>query len=87
MAIKYWDFLKFPNFPIEKENQIVKLYHNSDSNYETTNLKLADFLDYDNKFNQESGIYELDKSMKYLQEKLNNAINAIVDDVEVKIEF
>ena len=40
-----------------------------------------------NKFNQEAGIYELDKSMKYLQEKLNDAINAIVDDIEVKIEF
>lgn len=87
LAIKYWDFLKFPNFPAEKENQVVKLYHNTDSNYETSNLKLDNFLDYDNKFNQEAGIYELDKSMKYLQEKLNDAINAIVDDTEVKIEF
>ena len=87
LAIKYWDFLKFPNFPIEKENQIVKFYHNPSSNYETSNLKLDDFLDYDNKFNQEAGIYELDKSLKYLQEKLNDAINAIVDDIEVKIEF
>lgn len=87
LAIKYLDFLKFPNFPIKKENQIVKLYHNSDSNYETCNLKLDNFLDYDNKFNQEAGIYELDKSMKYLQEKLNDAINAIVDNTEVKIEF
>ena len=52
LAIKYWDFLKFPNFPAEKENQVVKLYHNADSNYETSNLKLDDFLDYDNKFNQ-----------------------------------
>ena len=87
LAIKYWDFLKFPNFPTEEENQIVKLYHNIDSNYETSNLNLCDFLDYDNKFNQEAGIYELDKSMKYLQERLNDAINAIVDDTEVKIEL
>ena len=87
LAIKYWDFLKFPNFPVEKENQIVKLYHNVDSNYETSNLKLDDFLDYDNKFNQEAGIYELDKSMKYLQEKLNQTINDIVDDIKVKIQF
>lgn len=87
LAIKYWDFLKFPNFPVEKETQIVKLYHNADSNYETKNLKLNNFLDYDNNFNQEAGIYELDKSMKYLQEKLNKAINAVVDDIEVKIEF
>ena len=85
LAIKYWDFLKFPNFPSEKENQIVKLYHNANSNYETSNLKLDDFLDYDNKFNYEAGIYELDKSMKYLQEKLNQTINAIVNDIEAEI--
>ncbi|WP_294384174.1 hypothetical protein [uncultured Ruminococcus sp.] len=87
LAIKYWNFLKFPNFPVKKENQIVKLYHNASSVYKTSNLKLNDFLDYDNKFNQEAGIYELDKSMKYLQEKLSNAINAIVDDIEIKIKF
>ena len=87
LAIKYWDFLKFPNFPIEKENQIVKFYHNPTFYYETSNLKLDDFLGYDNKFNHEVGIYEIDKSMKYLQEKLNDAIDAIVNDVEVKIKF
>lgn len=87
LAIKYWNFLKFPNFPVKKENQIVKLYHNASSVYKTSNLKLNDFLDYDNKFNQEAGIYELDKSMKYLQEKLSNVINAIVDDIEIKIKF
>lgn len=48
-------------------------------------IKVKD--DFYDKFNQEAGIYELDKSMKYLQEKLNDAINAIVDDTEVKIEF
>lgn len=86
-APAYFYLAKIPNFPVEKENKIVKLYHNSDSNYVTANLKLDDFLDYDNKFNQDAGIYELDKSMKYLQEKLNDIINAIVDDVEVEIEF
>lgn len=86
-APAYFYLAKIPNFPIEKENLIVKLYHNASSVYKTSNLKLNDFLDYDNKFNQEAGIYELDKSMKYLQEKLSNAINAIVDDIEIKIKF
>ena len=86
-APAYFYLAKIPNFPIERENQIVKLYHNVDSNYEISNLNLDNFLDYDNKFNQEAGIYELDKSIKYLQEKLNQAINAIVDDLEVIIKF
>lgn len=81
------DDIPIPNFPAEKELEITKLYHNSNSIYETTDLKLDDFLNYDNNFNQEAGIYELDKTMKYLQEKLNKAINDIVDDIEVKIEF
>lgn len=87
LAIKYWNFLKFPNFPLEKEAQIVKLYYNADSNYDANNLNLNNFLNYDNKFNQEAGIYELDKSMKHLQSRLNDAINAIVNDVEVDITF
>lgn len=86
-APSYFHLAKIPNFPVEKEIKIVKLYHNSDSNYKTDGLKFENFLNYDNKFNQEAGIYELDKSMKYLQSKLDDAINAIVDNVEVDIKF
>lgn len=87
LAIKYWDFLKFPNFPINREMEIVKLYHNKDIAYSPAKCTLNDFVDYDLTFNEKAGIYELDKSLKYLQEKLNQAINDIVDDKEVKIEF
>lgn len=87
LAIKYWDFLKFPNFPDDKEAEIVKLYHNEDVAYSPERCTLNDFLDYDSAFNKEAGIYEIDKTIKYLQEKLNKAIDNIVDDNEVKIEF
>lgn len=87
LAIRYWNYLKFPNFPNEKEQQIIKLYHNPNSNYEVNDLNLNDFLKYDNKFNQDAGIYELDKSMRYLLNKLDNAINNIVDDLKVDIKF
>lgn len=86
-APAYFHLAKIPNFPIEKEAHIVKLYHNADLIYKASNLKPNDFLNYDNKFNQEAGIYELDKSMKHLQSRLNDAINAIVNDVEVDITF
>lgn len=87
LAIKYWKYLKFPNFPDDKEKEIVKLYHNSDISYDINSLELNNFIDYDNNFNKKAGIYELDKSMKHLQEKLNDAINDIVNDNEVKIKF
>lgn len=87
LAIKYWNLLKFPNFPSEKEDEITRMYYNPDIYYAASNCDIFSFLDYDNQFNKNAGIYELDKSLKYLQEKLNQAIDDIVNDKEVKIEF
>lgn len=86
-APAYFYLAKIPNFPSQKQNQIVKLYYNYTSNYETNNLKLNDFLDYDHKFNQEAGIYNLDMSIKYLRKKLDDAIECIINDEEVRIKF
>ena len=32
LAIKYWNILRFPNFPDKIENYIVRLYHNNEAN-------------------------------------------------------
>jgi hypothetical protein len=48
---------------------------------------LANFLDKDNEYNQQAGIYELDKTAKQLKEILNKAIDDIANDREVKINF
>lgn len=86
-APAYFYLAKIPNFPIEKENQIAKLYHNSASSYQTSNLNLENFVNYDNEFNQEAGIYDLDMSIKYLRKKLDDAIECIINEEEVKIKF
>lgn len=86
-APAYFYLAKIPNFPIEKENQIAKLYHNFASSYQTSNLNLENFVNYDNEFNQEAGIYDLDMSIKYLRKKLDDAIECIINDEEVKIKF
>ena len=86
MAIKYWDFLKFPNFPEDIENKISLFYYNN-KNYNVSNLTLKEFVEYDKKFNKEAGIYEIDLSLKYLQSLLDNAIKMIADDEEVKVSF
>ncbi len=87
LAIKYWGQLKFPNFPEKKEREITYLYHNATSAYIPSKCTLDTFLAYDTEFNQAAGIYELDKSMKYLQEKLSKAIENIANDISFKIEF
>ncbi|MCM1524622.1 MAG: restriction endonuclease subunit S [Ruminococcus sp.] len=86
LAIKYWDYLKFPNFPDDKIKKISKFYYSgSVCNYNTANLK--NFEEIDNNFNKNAGIFELDKTMKYFKRKLESAINDIANDKEVKIVF
>lgn len=87
LAIKYWDILKFPNFKNDKEKEIVKLYSNPEAIYNSKKWKKDSFLEKDNEFNKFAGIYEIDKSMKYLQEKLDDLINNITNDNEVMIDF
>lgn len=87
LAIKYWNLLKFPKFPFEKESEITKMYHNQDILYDTSNCDIATFHDYDNYFNENAGILELDSSMRYLKKKLNKAIDNIINNEDVIIEF
>lgn len=87
LSIKYWDNLKFPNFPDSVEKSITNLYHNSSAIYNSSSCTLDNFLAYDNQFNKDAGIYELDKSLKYLQDKLKKVIEDITNDVEINIEF
>lgn len=48
---------------------------------------MDNFLTYDDEFNSVAGIYELDKSMKYLQNKIERAIACIADDEAVDTSF
>jgi hypothetical protein len=63
------------------------LYHNADIEYKTNTFTLDNFLLEDEMYNQEAGIYELDKTAKQLKEILNKAIDNIVNDKEVEIKF
>lgn len=79
--------LIFPDFPDAKEKELVKLYYNPKAIYDTSSKGINDFDDYDDNFNKIAGIYELDKSLKYLQEKLQQALDDIANDEEVTIAF
>lgn len=87
LAIKYWEFLKFPNFPDEKEKEITKLYYNKDIKYDTSICDVHSFADYNKNFDSVAGIYNLDQAIKYLKKKLDNAIKSIINDEEVNINY
>lgn len=87
--LKIEQFLQipFPNFPETKQKEIVKLYHNDTLVYDTNKCTLDNFLQIDAKYNEKAGIYELDKTTKKLKEKLDKAIDDIVNDKQVNISF
>jgi len=87
LAQKYWEYIPFPNFPSKKQKEIATLYHNPDINYLIQNCSLDNFIEKDNEYNAQAGIYELDKTAKLLKEKLNQAIDDIVNDRQVDINF
>lgn len=85
LAMKYWDIIPFPNFPKNKQDQIVGLYHNLTVYPKHLNLK--NFLEEDRKWNEKAGIVEIDKSTKRLKKQLNNVLDKIVNDEIVNLEF
>lgn len=87
LSIKYWSIIPFPNIPDSEKKKIVNLYYVNKISYSSKHCKLEDFLKYDDEFNKNAGIYEIDLSLKYLQKLLNDAIEKISNDEEVEIIF
>ncbi|MCD9585128.1 restriction endonuclease subunit S [Tenacibaculum maritimum] len=81
------DDINIPNYPVEKQREIVKQYYNPKSIDNTSKATLINFLELDNAFNEEAGIYELDKSAKALKERLNEVIDQIANDENIEITF
>jgi len=75
--------IPIPNFPKLKQKEISLLYHNPETKYDISQINLNNFLEKDSEFNKKAGIYELDKSAKYLKSLLHNAIDKIAQDKRV----
>lgn len=86
-APSYFHLIETPLFPETIMNEVSLLYHNKKLKYDLSSSSLDNFLKIDNSFNKEAGIYELDKSIKYLRQKLDKAIDDVVHDREVEIKF
>lgn len=87
LAIKYWKYLRFPNFPEEKEKSITDLYFNNLDEYKIDSDNMENFIEFDKEYNKKAGIYELDKSKLYLQNLLDDAIEKIANDIEINEFF
>lgn len=86
LSPSYFDRIMIPNFPGNKQEEIAKMYYNK-KEYNTCDFSLDNFIQKDNDYNINAGIYELDKTAKQLKVILNNSINNIVNAKEVNIHF
>lgn len=86
-APSYFHLIETPLFPQDLQEQIALLYHNPSAKLDYENLNLENFKIQDETFCENAGIYELDKSIKYLKNILNSCIDDIANDREVVIGF
>lgn len=82
---KHFPFVNIPNFSKQKQKDIASLYHNQ-IDYPQS-LELQNFLENDKKWNDESGIIELDESIKKTKKLLNKVLDKIVNDEVIEIKF
>lgn len=79
------DDILIPNFPLDKQKAIAHLYHNKiDFNYD---IDLSNFLNLDDTYNSESGLFEINISLIHLKRRLNKVICDIANDVPVSLSF
>jgi len=78
--------LKIPNFPRPKKEEISKYYYNPVT-YNENKLNLHDFENEDIKITAEAGIWQLDRQIKQIKQKLNTILHKIIMDEEVYISF
>jgi type I restriction enzyme S subunit len=88
LSPSYFDRIYIPNFDKNIQKVIAKLYHNPKTDFEKVNSSnLENFIELDNEFNAEAGIYELDKSAKKYKVRLDEVIDKIANDEEINIGF
>lgn len=83
---EYFDYLRIPKFPEDKQTEIVMLYHNSAKPPEDTPT-LDSLLDWHRRWNNMLGVWELDREMKVLQKTLIEVQEKIIKGETVQVPF
>jgi len=81
---EYFDYVRIPKFPDDKQVEIARLYHH-DAIPPAEKPKLDSFVDWHNRWNIDLGIWELDREMKVLQHTLSEVQEQIIEGKTVSI--
>jgi len=86
LAQKYWKYIKIPNFSRSKKEEIAKYYYNP-TNHNEKKLNLINFENEDVKVTADSGIWQLDKQIKQIKQKLDTILHGIIMDEYIQVSF
>lgn len=86
-ALKYWHFLKVPNFPQTIIEKIVKSYYiEKEISYKDIKTP-EEFTKKDEKITKELGILNLDSQIKKIRKKIDELIEKIYENKEITIDY
>ena len=83
---EYFECLKIPKFPEQKQKEIARLYH-SPCSPPKDDPTLDTFVDWHRHWNTNLGIWELDREMKNLQRTLNSVQEKIIKGEEIDVSI
>lgn len=86
LSPEYFDYIPIPNFPGVVRKSIARLYHNP-APRPARKLTLANFVAWHRDWNDNLGIWELDREMKALQQTLAVVQEEIIEGKTVKLPF
>lgn len=78
-------YLKIPNFPESKQEEIAKEYYNPIN--KNSDLNFDNYLEKEKARNAEAGIFQLNMELFSLREKLEDLVDKIVKDEKIYISF
>lgn len=84
LAIGYFHHVQFPKFPGHKKDAIAQLYHNP-TPPPADKRTLDTFVEWHRRWNQDLGIWELDREMKNLQQVLADVQEDIIEGKTVHV--
>lgn len=85
LSPSYFNRIMIPLFPKSIQEEIAKLYYNPQNGISVTSIDC--FLDVDNFYNKKAGIYDLDRSAKFLKQRLNMIIDDIVNERPIDMKM
>ncbi|MDD5639555.1 MAG: restriction endonuclease subunit S [Candidatus Pacebacteria bacterium] len=87
LAMQYWKDIKIPNFPLNKQKEIARLYCNQIGVEKFQSINNNTFLEIDSVWNQEAGIIQIDEMAKKIQTEIDWVINQIILGAETNTDF